>query len=501
MATNSRSCHLSSDSFCYVCGYYISPKQTKHTIVPGSKCFIAYEAYFGMPMGDQDKPWAPHVCCGSCRSTLEGWLRGSRKCMPFAIPRIWREPTNHHDDCYFCIVDISKYKKGKDRRTAIVYPNIPSSIAPVPHCEDLPIPTPTSLTVISDTDESEDIEDVTFNIAGSSNSPHFPTQPELNDLVRDLSLTKENAEVLTSRLNEWNLLDPSCKTSMYRKRHLTFSHFFKVLEGNLLCYCSDVVGLFGEIGIEYNPSEWRLFIDSSTKSLKAVLLHNGNKHPSVPVGHSVHMKEDYENVKILMDMLNYTRHNWDICGDFKMLAFLLGLQGGYTKYSCFLCLWDSRADAEHYHRREWPVRSELTPGTHNVLNNALVQREKILLPSLHIKLGLVKQFIKALSPQSEAFKHVRLMFPKLSEAKVKGGIFIGPQIRLMLASEELENKMASVEKNAWQAFRLVVEGFLGNKKCENYKELVENLIVCYRKLGCRMSLKVHYLHSHLDFFC
>ena len=86
------------------------------------------------------------------------------------------------------------------------------------------------------------------------------------------------------------------------------------------------------------------------------------------------------------------------------------------------------------------------------------------MPSLHIKLGLVKQFIKALSPESEAFKHVRLMFPKLSEAKVKGGIFIGPQIRRMLASEELEDKMSSVEKNAWQAFRLVVEGFLGNKK-------------------------------------
>ena len=64
-----------------------------------------------MKMGDQDKSWAPHFCCGSCRSTLEGWMRGSRKCMPFANPRIWREPSNHHDDCYFCMVDISKYKK------------------------------------------------------------------------------------------------------------------------------------------------------------------------------------------------------------------------------------------------------------------------------------------------------------------------------------------------------------------------------------------------------
>ena len=66
-----------------------------------------YSAYFDMPIGDQDKTWSPHVCCRSCRSTLEGWLRGEIKCMPFVIPRIWWEPTNHLNDCYFCMVDVS----------------------------------------------------------------------------------------------------------------------------------------------------------------------------------------------------------------------------------------------------------------------------------------------------------------------------------------------------------------------------------------------------------
>ena len=111
-----RPCKVSSDFFCYVCGYYISQRQKKHKVIPETKFFIAYEAYFGMKMGDQNKSWAPHFCCGSCRSTLEGWMRGSRKCMPFAIPRIWTELTNHHDDCYFCMVDISTYKKTKDRK-------------------------------------------------------------------------------------------------------------------------------------------------------------------------------------------------------------------------------------------------------------------------------------------------------------------------------------------------------------------------------------------------
>ena len=133
----------------------------KHKIIPKTKFFKAYEAYFGMKMGDQDKSWAPHFCCGSCRSTLKGWMRGSRKCMPFAIPRIWREPTNHHDNCYFCMVDISKYKKTKDRKK-VVYPSIPSSIAPVNHGAELPIPQPSTTHAISSI--SSDDDDADFEV-------------------------------------------------------------------------------------------------------------------------------------------------------------------------------------------------------------------------------------------------------------------------------------------------------------------------------------------------
>jgi len=49
-------------------------------------------------------------------------------------------------------------------------------------------------------------------------------------------------------------------------------------------------------------------------SLKAVLLHNGNTLPSIPVGHSVHNKESYENMKILMEAINYVKFKWQICG-------------------------------------------------------------------------------------------------------------------------------------------------------------------------------------------
>ena len=236
------------------------------------------------------------------------------------------------------MVDVSHYRKSKDKRS-IVYPSIPSSIAPVPHCEDLPIPeSPTLMLPSCASTSSGENTDADFREASKSKEPHFPNQQEMDDLIRDMGPTKENAQLLTSRLKECNLLDPTCKVSKYRKRHLSFARFFTVSQPQSLCYCSEIFGVFNEIGIDCNPEDWRLFIDSSVKSLKTVLLHNGNEFPSIPVGHSVHMREEYEDVKTLLNMIKYTSHNWELCGDFKMLAFLFGQQGGYTKYSCFLCL-------------------------------------------------------------------------------------------------------------------------------------------------------------------
>ena len=112
----------------------------------------------------------------------------------------------------------------------------------------------------------------------------------------------------------------------------------------------------------------------------------------------------------MLEKINYGKYQWDVCGDLKMIAFLLGLQGGFTKYSCFLCLWDSRASDQHYIVRDWPARTGLTVGQYNVCHEALILPEKVLLPPLHIKLGLAKQFVVALDSQSAAFQYICFMF-------------------------------------------------------------------------------------------
>ena len=47
------------------------------------------------------------------------------------------------------------------------------------------------------------------------------------------------------------------------------------------------------------------------------LLHNGNKLASVPIGHSIQMKETYENMKTILDTTKYAGHVWVICGDLR----------------------------------------------------------------------------------------------------------------------------------------------------------------------------------------
>jgi hypothetical protein len=166
------------------------------------------------------------------------------------------------------------------------------------------------------------------------------------------------------------------------------------------------------LGIEYKTDEWRLFIDSSKISLKGVLLHNGNHLASVPVAHSVHRKETYENLEQLLEKINYKQHQWMVCGDLKVLCMLLEQQQGYTECPCYICEWDSQAQDKHWTRRTLK----------NILRKSLVDPEKNILPPLHTKLGLMKQFGKTLDGNGTCFNYLSNKFPALSQAKVKEGI-------------------------------------------------------------------------------
>ena len=103
------------------------------------------------------------------------------------------------------------------------------------------------------------------------------------------------------------------------------------------------------------------------------------------------------------------------------------MQADFTEYRCFLCLWDSLAVSQHYKQKDWGSISTFVPGEHSLKENLLVDTNKVLLPPLHSKLGLMKNFLKALHKNGAAFQHLSTVFPGLRAAKLKEGMFVGPQ--------------------------------------------------------------------------
>ena len=67
---------------------------------------------------------------------------------------------------------------------------------------------------------------------------------------------------------------------------------------------------------------------------------------------------------------------------------------------------------------------------------------------MHFKLGLMKNFVKAMNQEEAAFTYLWEKFPRLSEAKSKESVFIGPQIRDIIKDEFFDKVLQGNEKAA-----------------------------------------------------
>jgi len=129
----------------------------------------------------------------------------------------------------------------------------------------------------------------------------------MNDLVGDWKLPKVKVELLASRMKQWKYSDEGVKITLYRYRK-------KKNPGRILHHGGHSNGmqrcgwLFKTLNMSHCSDEWRLFIDFPKVSLKAVLLHNGNVLPSIPVAHAFGFKESDDSMK---QLLQYIKH---LCG-------------------------------------------------------------------------------------------------------------------------------------------------------------------------------------------
>ena len=146
---------------------------------------------------------------------------------------IWREPANHVDDRYFCSVNVAGFSS--KNKSKINYPNISSAMRPVPHSDNIPVPTFYSFTQLfneTDTCASEDssIEDDEYY--PSSDQEELPVlikQSFFNDL-RPVSTTSVEksifclfysfffalASILTARFNRRSII--KTKNALFHAR-------------------------------------------------------------------------------------------------------------------------------------------------------------------------------------------------------------------------------------------------------------------------------------------
>ena len=160
-----------------------------------------------------------------------------------------------------------------------------------------------------------------------------------------LAISKKLVELITSRLSRKHVWESVTKVSFYWHKDKEFRGYFKKI-----AYIRALTSDNSCQNLVFHPmtyDELRLFIDSSKRSLKCVLLRNGKLYGSISTGYSVTTKGNYEAIKKVLELICYDDRKWIICVNYKVVNFLLRLQSGYTKFPYFLCLWDSRAKDKH----------------------------------------------------------------------------------------------------------------------------------------------------------
>jgi len=68
-----------------------------------------------------------------------------------------------------------------------------------------------------------------------------------------------------------------------------------------------------------------------------------------------------------------------------------------------------------------------------------------------------------------------------------------------MQDKQFDEELSETERNASLSFKRIFKDFLGNHKAANYQDVVQDLLTSYTAMGCNMSLKIHFLESHLDF--
>ncbi|QQP31696.1 Uncharacterized protein FKW44_025380 [Caligus rogercresseyi] len=186
-------------------------------------------AYFKVKLGDQDKSWAPHTVCKTCVEYLRRWTKGTKTSLKFGIPRYGESRLTMQRIVTSApsILLASTGRIGKASSTPTFHLPAVQWLTAKTFLYQRSHSLPNSDDEATITDERGDTEEFEYE---AQDGPQTFSQCELNDQVRDLSLSKISSE----------LLAPDSKRKIYlaRTRHEDYMGYFCQEED--LVYCRDV---------------------------------------------------------------------------------------------------------------------------------------------------------------------------------------------------------------------------------------------------------------------
>jgi len=97
---------------------------------------------------------------------------------------------------------------------------------------------------------------------------------------------------------------------------------------------------------------------------------------------------------------------------------------------------------------------------------------------------------------SAGFMYLKNKLPRISDTKIKEGVFVILQIRELIENVKVEDSLRGVEKQHGSNSKMSLPEIIRQKTVW----LVAGLVHYYKALRCKVSLKVHFLQSHIDFF-
>ena len=92
-------------------------------------------------------------------------------------------------------------------------------------------------------------------------------------------------------------------------------------------------------------------------------------------------------------------------------------------------------------------------------------------------------FVNALKRDEAGFQYLIKLFPKISYAKIKEGVFVGPDIRKLIDDNNFTKCLSATETAVWKSFKSFVRSFLGKRKSDDCRQIIGDLLRNYRKKG------------------